>query len=152
MINKIRLFLQKSFITGILTTLPLFVTFWFVLFIFEKFSGFFLPYLFLINHYFGISMPYYMQKFISFFLVILIFISVGVAARNYFGRKILKLITVSAEKIPIVRSIYSSIRQVVEAFQTAGGGSFKKVVMIEYPRQGLYSMGFMRKYFHSHNA
>jgi uncharacterized membrane protein len=44
-----------------------------------------------------------------------------------------------------VRSIYSSIQQVVQAVQTAGGGSFKKVVLVEYPRKGMYSMGFLMR-------
>ncbi|MGE4318065.1 MAG: DUF502 domain-containing protein [Deferribacterales bacterium] len=145
MIKRFRVFLQRSFIAGILSTLPLFVTFWFILFIFEKFSGFFLPYLEMINRRMEITMPLYMEKIISFMLVIVFLIIIGVIAKNYFGKKLLKLIEDLAERIPFIRSIYSSIRQVVDAFQTAGGGSFKKVVMIEYPRKGMYSMGFMTK-------
>ncbi len=145
MIKRFRVFLQRSFIAGILSSLPLFVTFWFILFIFEKFSGFFLPYLEMINKRMEITMPLYMEKIISFMLVIVFLIVIGVIAKNYFGKKLLKLIEDLAERIPFIRSIYSSIRQVVEAFQTAGGGSFKKVVMVEYPRKGMYSMGFMTK-------
>lgn len=145
MITKFRVFIQKSLITGILATLPLFITFWFIKLIFEKFSGFFLPYLSMITSIADISMPLYAQKIISFIIVMLIMIVIGIATKNYLGKKLLILVENTAEKIPVVRSIYSSIRQVVDAIQSAGGGSFKKVVMVEYPRPGMYSMGFITK-------
>jgi uncharacterized membrane protein len=76
---------------------------------------------------------------------VLALIFIGLFARNFIGRQFLRLIESIAENIPIVRSVYSSIRQIVDAFQTTSGSSFKKVVMIEYPRAGLYSFGFVTK-------
>lgn len=145
MIKRIRVSIQRAFITGILASLPLFVTFWFVLFVFEKFSSFFLPYLGMISRSMSLNMPVYVQKLFSFVIVIALLICIGYVAKQYFGRKILKLLEGTADKIPFVRSIYSSIRQVVDAVQTAGGGSFQQVVLVEYPRKGMYSMGFLTK-------
>ncbi|ADD68104.1 protein of unknown function DUF502 [Denitrovibrio acetiphilus DSM 12809] len=145
MLSKIRMFFQRALIAGILATLPLAVTYWFITFVFQKFSGFFLPYLVMLTQKFDVSMPYSVQKIISFSVIIFLLITIGLFARNYLGRKILGLIQYIAENIPIVRSVYSSIRQIVDAFQTTSGSSFKKVVMIEYPRKGLYSFGFITK-------
>lgn len=145
MVTKFRIYLQKALITGILATLPLVVTFWCIKFIFDKFSGFFLPYLVLITKAVDVELPLYAQKIISFVIVMLIMIAIGIAAKNYLGRKMLSVVQKTAEKIPVVRSIYSSIRQVVDAIQTAGGGSFKQVVLVEYPRPGMYSMAFITK-------
>jgi uncharacterized membrane protein len=132
-------------IAGVLATLPLAVTYWFVTFIFKKFSGFVQPYLEMVMLKFHIVIPLYVQNIISFSIIVLALIFIGLFARNFIGRQFLRLIESIAENIPIVRSVYSSIRQIVDAFQTTSGSSFKKVVMIEYPRAGLYSFGFVTK-------
>lgn len=143
--TKVRSYFQRALIAGILATLPLAVTYWFITFVFKKFSGFFLPYLELLMVKFDIMIPLYWQKAISFMVIVVGLIFIGLIARNYVGKKLLGMIESLADNIPIVRSVYSSIRQIVDAFQTTSGSSFKKVVMIEYPRKGLYSFGFITK-------
>lgn len=145
MLARFRIFLQRAMIAGVLATLPLAVTYWFVTFIFKKFSGFVQPYLEMVMLKFHIVIPFYVQNIISFSIIVLALIFIGLLARNFVGRQFLRLIESIAENIPIVRSVYSSIRQIVDAFQTTSGSSFKKVVMIEYPRKGLYSFGFITK-------
>jgi uncharacterized membrane protein len=145
MLAKIRMFFQRALIAGVLATLPLAVTYWFITFVFKKFSGFVLPYLEMAMVRFDIVIPLYVQKIISFSIIIIVLIMIGLVAKNFIGRQILALIKSIAENIPIVRIVYSSIQQIVEAFQTTSGSSFKKVIMIEYPRKGLYSMGFITK-------
>jgi len=145
MLARFRMFLQRAMIAGVLTTLPLAVTYWFVTFIFKKFSGFVQPYLEMVMLKLHIVIPLYVQNLISFTIIVFALIFIGLFARNFIGRQFLRLIESIAENIPIVRSVYSSIRQIVDAFQTTSGSSFKKVVMIEYPRPGLYSFGFITK-------
>lgn len=143
--TRVRGFFQRALIAGVLATLPLAVTYWFITFVFKKFSGFFSPYLEMLMIRFDLIIPIYVQKIISFSVIVVALILIGLLARNFIGRQILGIIESIAENIPIVRSVYSSIRQIVDAFQTTSGSSFKKVVMIEYPRQGLYSFGFITK-------
>ncbi|MGE4266027.1 MAG: DUF502 domain-containing protein [Deferribacterales bacterium] len=145
MLGKFRVFVQRSLITGILATLPLIVTFWVIKFLFEKFSSFFLPYLGMITRHMEVEIHIYIQKVISFFIILIILVLIGVAAKHYIGKVTLNFVERIADKIPVVRSIYSSIRQVVQAVQTAGGGSFQKVVLVEYPRKGMYSLGFLSR-------
>jgi len=146
MFTKLRVFIQRSLIAGIFATLPLAVTYWFITFVFKKFSGFFLPYLEIFTRKFDIVIPLYYQKLVSFIIIVFALIFIGMIAKNYFGRKLLGLVESIASNIPIVRGVYTSIRQIIDAFQaTSGGSNFKKVVMIEYPRKGLYSMGFITK-------
>jgi uncharacterized membrane protein len=87
----------------------------------------------------------YYQQIISFCIIVAALIFIGLIAKNYIGKKLLGLVESIASNIPIVRGVYSSIRQIVEAFQNTSGSNFKKVVIIEYPRPGLYSMGFVTK-------
>jgi len=145
MLSKIRIFFQRALIAGVLATLPLAVTYWFITFVFKKFSGFFLPYLEILMVKYHFAIPLYWQKVISFSVIVVVLITIGLLAKNIIGRQILRFIESVAENIPIVRSVYSSIRQIVDAFQTTSGSSFKKVIMIEYPRKGLYSFGFITK-------
>ncbi len=145
MLGKFRVFFQRSLITGILATLPLIITFWVIKFLFDKFSSFFLPYLGMITRYMEVEIHIYIQKIISFIIILILLVLIGVAAKHYIGKVTLRFVERIADKIPVVRSIYSSIQQVVQAVQTAGGGSFKKVVLVEYPRKGMYSMGFLTR-------
>lgn len=145
MVTKVRTFFQRALIAGVLATLPLAVTYWFITFVFKKFSGFFFPYLEMLMVKYHIIIPIYVQKIISFSVIIVLLIVIGLLAKNIIGRQILRIIESVAENIPIVRSVYMSIRQIVDAFQSTSGSSFKKVVVIEYPRKGLYTMGFITK-------
>lgn len=145
MFSRFRAFIQKSLLAGIFAALPLAVTYWFITFVFKKFSGFFLPYIAILATKYDIHIPFIYQKVASFVIIVVLLIMIGIIAKNYLGKKLLGLVESIASNIPIVRSVYSSIRQIVEAFQNASGSNFKKVVIIEYPREGLYSMGFITK-------
>ena len=145
MLTKLRMFIQRALIAGILATLPLAVTYWFLTFVFKKFSGFFQPYLVMLTTRYDIVIPLYVEKIISFSVIVIVLIFIGLIAKNFIGKQLLGMIQSVAENIPIVRGVYSSIRQIVDAFQTTSGSSFKKVIMIEYPRKGLYSFGFITK-------
>ncbi|WP_303850553.1 DUF502 domain-containing protein [Seleniivibrio woodruffii] len=145
MLGKFRVFVQRSLITGILATLPLIITFWVIKFLFDKFSSFFLPYLGMITRYMDIELHVYVQKIISFIIILILLVLIGVAAKHYVGKVALRFLERIADKIPVVRSIYSSIQQIVHAVQTASGGSFQKVVIVEYPRKGIYTMGLLAR-------
>ncbi len=68
---------------------------------------------------------------------------VGRLARNYLGRKMIQLMDQLMSSVPLLNKIYLTVKQVNEAFSTGKKSSFKQVVMIEYPRAGTYSIGFV---------
>ncbi len=68
---------------------------------------------------------------------------VGGLARNYLGRKMIQLVDQLMSSVPLLNKIYITVKQVNEAFSTGKKSSFKQVVMIEYPRAGTYSIGFV---------
>ncbi len=74
---------------------------------------------------------------------ILIVIVLGRAARNYLGRKMIKFMDQVMFQVPLLNKIYGTVKQVNEAFSTGKKSSFKQVVLFEYPRAGLYSVGFV---------
>jgi len=86
---------------------------------------------------FGFSIPGF-----GIFIGVLILILTGVFAANLFGRKLVDFWEAILGRIPLVRTIYSSVKQVLETLFTSNNESFRRVVLIEYPRKGIWSLGF----------
>jgi uncharacterized membrane protein len=79
---------------------------------------------------------------IGFILMILILIGVGYATKGLAGKEAIRITEKTFKKIPVARSVYSTVQQVTTAF-IQDRSSFKKVVLVEYPRKGLFTMGFL---------
>jgi uncharacterized membrane protein len=76
-------------------------------------------------------------------LAILLIGLVGGLARYYFGKKLIELVDLGLLRVPLLNKIYSAIKQVNEAFSPSNKSSFKHVVLVEFPRAGSYSVGFV---------
>jgi uncharacterized membrane protein len=77
--------------------------------------------------------------------IVLIFI-VGIISTNVFGRRIIKFFEHVILKIPVFKGIYTAVKQLVDAFSPESQiSSFKKFVIVEYPRPGVYAYGFLTK-------
>jgi uncharacterized membrane protein len=66
----------------------------------------------------------------------------GVIMANFFGQQVLAVWEAMLNRIPLVRSIYASVKQLSETLLSSGGQSFRKVLLIEYPRKGLWTLAF----------
>jgi len=80
---------------------------------------------------------------VALIIAVLLISLVGRLARNYFGRKLLVWTDSLMMNIPLFNKVYAAIKQVNEAFSSGGKNSFKTVVMVEFPREGMYSVGFL---------
>ena len=76
-------------------------------------------------------------------LAVLLIGLVGGLARYYFGKKLIQLVDFALLRVPLLNKIYSTIKQVNEAFSPSNKSSFKQVVLVEFPRPGSYSVGFL---------
>ena len=76
-------------------------------------------------------------------LAILILLLTGVLAANLFGRRFVEIWEKILNRIPLVRTIYSSVKQISSTIFDPSGKSFRKVVLLQYPRKGLWSIGFL---------
>ena len=76
-------------------------------------------------------------------LALSILLLTGMLAANLFGRRFVEIWERILNKIPLVRSIYSSIKQISNTIFDPSGKSFRKVVMLQYPRKGVWSIGFL---------
>ena len=76
-------------------------------------------------------------------LTVLTVLATGMIFANLFGRRLVRLWEDILARIPLVRSIYSSVKQITETLFSAQGKSFRKVVLVEYPRRELWTLAFL---------
>ena len=76
-------------------------------------------------------------------LAVLLIGLVGGLARYYFGKKLIELVDLALLRVPLLNKIYGAIKQVNAAFSPSNKSSFKHVVLVEFPRPGSYSVGFL---------
>lgn len=76
-------------------------------------------------------------------LTVVVVLVTGVIAANLVGRKFVQFGELMLARIPLVRSIYSGVKQVMETMFSGGGKSFRSVVLIEYPRKGVWTLAFL---------
>ncbi|WP_018140670.1 DUF502 domain-containing protein [Thioalkalivibrio sp. ALJ7] len=76
-------------------------------------------------------------------LAVIVVLVTGVIAANIVGKRLVHMGESIVRRIPLVSSIYGAVKQVTETVFSGGGQAFRKVVMVEYPRRGLWSVGFM---------
>jgi len=76
-------------------------------------------------------------------LAVLLVSAVGLLTRYYIGKRLIEWLDTIMLRVPLLNKIYGTIKQVNEAFSSGKKTSFKTVVLIEYPRSGIYSIGFL---------
>lgn len=80
---------------------------------------------------------------VAFVTAIALISLLGAVARHYLGRKLIEMVDLVLLRVPLLNKIYGTIKQVNEAFSSNKRSAFKQVVLIEFPRQGLHSVGFI---------
>ena len=135
--------IRNVFITGLLITLPIALT-WFILqFLLNNFDAL-SPVFTNILIQLGAPIPEgYRIPFLGLVVTLLIVLIVGWLTTNFFGKKVFQIGELLIEKIPFVRRIYKSSKQVVASIAEADTSAFRKVVLIEFPRRGLLAIGFV---------
>ena len=135
--------IRNVFITGLLITLPIALT-WFILqFLLNNFDAL-SPVFTNILIQLGAPIPEgYRIPFLGLVVTLLIVLIVGWLTTNFFGNKVFQIGELLIEKIPFVRRIYKGSKQVVSSIAEADTSAFRKVVLLEFPRRGLLAIGFV---------
>lgn len=131
--------LRTYLVTGLLVWVPLGITVFLIRFMVDFIDRalLFLPRNFRPDNLLGFHIPG-----IGLLLVAIILLVTGLLVANFFGRKLVSLWESLLHRIPLVRSIYSASKTFAEVVLTDSADSFKEVLLIEYPRKGLYSLCF----------
>ena len=128
-------YLRRYFITGLLVIIPIWGTYLVLSTLLKFLEGF------LGNFLKGYGKVYFPGLGIIA-LFILIFL-IGLFTTNYVGRKTVALWEDIMKRVPLVRNVYSVIKHVVDTVSLQGEEHFNRVVLVEFPREGIYSIGFV---------
>jgi uncharacterized membrane protein len=140
--EKLSISIRKYIITGLIVTIPLWLTYFVISILFKWVSGFTLPIVkyFLVDNYW----IHVVGKISSFCLSLVSIIILGFIANRVFGKKALGSIEKLIEKLPIFGTVHSAAKQFVNfIFGKDGKKSFKKVVFVPYPTKDIYCMAFL---------
>lgn len=121
--------LRRYFFTGFLLILPTTLTVYFVLYIFF--------------HVDNILYKYIRIPGIGFIIIVVFITLLGLLATNIIGRKLISLWHALLTRTPLINKVYTTVHQISDAFLGGNKGIFRLVVLVEYPRKGLYSLGFI---------
>ncbi len=132
--------LRKYIIAGLLVWLPLVITVVIVRFVVNLLDKtiLLLPADWQPSTVLGFALPGF-----GIVLAVAILLLTGAFAANLFGRRLVSFWERALNQIPLVRSIYNSAKQILSTLFDASGQSFRKVVLLEYPRKGIWSVGFL---------
>ena len=140
---------RRTFLTGLIVAAPILVTLWLVTLLFDQVSSYIAPALFGLARFFGFAgepMRGWIETIVQLLSVgvgaLGIFL-IGLLAENVLGRQLLKGLEWLLMQIPFIRGIYSATRQFLETFSGDSTKAFRKVVLFEYPRKGLWTMGLL---------
>lgn len=128
---------KKYFITGLLIWVPLVITLW-VLSLAVNTLESVVPAFLSPQALFGRDIPGF-----RVLLVIVVVLATGILAANFLGRGILQLWENILGRIPLVRSIYNSVKQVSDTLLAPNGQAFRQAVLVQYPRPGSWTIGLL---------
>ncbi|MFH1844685.1 MAG: DUF502 domain-containing protein [bacterium] len=134
--------MRRHFLTGLLAVTPLAVTLWILWRFYLLVDHTVRPWLEKIPAL-SDTYPDFFLTLIGLAAFLLLITLVGIFTRNLIGMALFGLVERGLNRIPIIKGIFAAIKQISEVFLQDKRTAFKKVVMFEYPRRGIYSLGFV---------
>lgn len=147
-----RVSVQKLFITGLLTLLPIWLTWVVVKFVFVLLSDISKPFVGPASHQIAASFPQalgwfnaaWVQNTFALIATLLAILAVGWLARRVIGQQLLRWFELLIQRIPLASTIYNSARQLLDILQTKPG-STQRVVLIDFPHRDMKSVGLVTR-------
>ena len=132
--------MKKYLITGLLIWIPLVITIWVLKVIFDALdqSLLLLPDSFQTEHWLGVHIPG-----LGAILTIVVVFLTGIFATNFFGARLIELWHEILRRIPVVNSIYSSVKQISDTLFSTSGQAFRKALLVQWPHPGMWTIGFL---------
>ena len=139
---------KTNFFTGLAVILPALLSIGVVVWLFGTVANFTNALLFFLpkdwtHERAGDGPMHWFWSLFALMLAIGLITLVGRFARNYLGKKLIQLADEALLRVPLLNKIYAALKQINEAFTSSKASSFKQVVLVEFPRAGLYSVGFI---------
>lgn len=144
--------LQRLFLTGLLTLLPIWLTWVVIKFVFVLLSGISSPWVVPVSQRIAGSFPdalgwinaLWVQNTIAMLATLLVILGVGVLARRVIGQRLLHWLEALIARVPLANVIYTSARKLLDILQTKPG-STQRVVLIDFPHRDMKSIGLVTR-------
>ena len=133
--------IRGYFLTGIIVTAPVGLTFY-VSFLFIGFIDSKVRNLIPVKYHYDNILPFEIPG-IGLLIVFIMLTFIGFLTAGFIGRYIIKLGERIIARLPIIRSVYGALKQIFESVLKTSSKSFREVVLIEYPRKGIWAIGFI---------
>ena len=130
--------LRNNFIAGVVVLIPIGITLYLTVFLINV-SSKLIPKEINPNHYLPYNIPG-----LEILIAVLLITIIGWLSLSFIGKRLFNLFESVLNKIPIIRTVYSAVEQLIETL-TKSKSDKKTVVLIEYPRKGVYAVGFATK-------
>jgi len=127
--------LRTQFLTGIIVVIPIGITMLILVWVFTSVDNILEP---LIKLIFGRPIPG-----VGFGITLILIYLIGLAASNFLGKGLIQYGESLLSRVPVVWQLYSSIKQILESFRDARSSGFMRVVLVEFPRKGMRTIGFI---------
>jgi uncharacterized membrane protein len=148
--------MRRIVITGLVILLPLLITVTLLFFLFKIINAYITPLVrkmidLIVSGVFGAALrdfePFLRSLTIpiGLLLTLLLVFLVGLLGTNLIGRRILKAVDRLIMRIPLVKSVYGAAQQLMQSIRFSHYAGFSRVVLVEYPRRGLWTMGFLTR-------
>jgi uncharacterized membrane protein len=135
--QRINTHFKRYFLAGLILWAPLSITIWVITWVFDALDSV-LPMALRSEALFGTHIPGF-----GVLVVVLLILLTGFVAANLIGQKLVEIWEGLMRRIPLFRSIYSSVKQVSDTILSPNGQAFRQAVLIQYPRQGSWTIGFL---------
>jgi uncharacterized membrane protein len=135
---------RSKIITGLITLAPAAATIWVLQFLFNFFDGMAAP---LVERVLGVPIPG-LGLIVSFIAIFFL----GIMVTNFLGKKLIQWGESMLQRVPIAKSVYGTIKQITQTLGGTGNRAFKRTVLIEYPRKGMWSLAFVTGNSVDHNG
>jgi uncharacterized membrane protein len=131
---------KKYFITGLLIWIPLVITIWVLKLVVDVLdhSLLLLPVSWQTENWLGVHIPG-----LGAILTIVIVFLTGLLATNFFGAQLVELWHEILHRIPVVNSIYSSVKQISDTLFSSSGQAFRKALLVQWPQEGMWTIAFL---------
>lgn len=132
--------MKKYFITGLLIWIPLVITIWVLKLVVDVLdhSLLLLPVSWQTENWLGVHIPG-----LGAILTIVIVFLTGLFATNFFGAQLVELWHEILHRIPVVNSIYSSVKQISDTLFSSSGQAFRKALLVQWPQEGMWTIAFL---------
>jgi uncharacterized membrane protein len=133
--SRIGNIIKRNFVSGLLVTVPLIVTYFVLRILFNAFDGLLSP---IVYGLLGYEIPG-----LGAAVTILLILLAGIITTNFVGARLFHLSDSFLTRTPLVRIIYTAAKQLLESLLSPKARAFSEVALVEYPRRGIYAIGFL---------